>query len=38
MQNHLYSQNNDSNRESNLSLSQSSVDLFEENEDIEVPE
>ncbi|XP_026805773.1 uncharacterized protein LOC113548882 [Rhopalosiphum maidis] len=38
MQNHLYSQNNESNRESNLSLSQSSVDLFEETEDIEVPE
>ncbi|KAE9543007.1 hypothetical protein AGLY_002918 [Aphis glycines] len=38
MQNHLSSQNNESNEESNLNLSQSSVDLFEETEDIEVQE
>lgn len=38
MQNHLSSQNNEFNEESNLNLSQSSVDLFEETEDIEVQE
>jgi len=38
MQNHLSSENNESNEESNLNLSQSSVDLFEETEEIEVQE
>jgi len=38
IQNHLSNQNTESNGESYLNLSQSSVDLFEETEDIEVPE
>ncbi|XP_015364953.1 PREDICTED: uncharacterized protein LOC107162515 [Diuraphis noxia] len=38
IQNHLSNQNTESNGESNLNLSQSSVDLFDETEDIEVPE
>jgi len=38
IQNHSSNQNTESNGESNLNLSQSSVDLFEETEDNEVPE
>lgn len=38
VQNHLSNQNTESNGESNLNLSQSSVDLFEETEDTELPE
>lgn len=38
IQNHSSNQNTESNEESNLNLSQSSVDLFEETEDIDIPE
>lgn len=38
IQNQLYNQSTESNEEPNLNLSQSSVDLFEETEEIEIPE
>lgn len=38
IQNQLSNQNTESHEESNLNLSQSSVDLFEETEDIEILE
>jgi len=38
IQNHSSNQNTESNEKSNLNLSQSSVDLFEETEDIDFPE